>query len=215
MAKETQLTNEESAAIVDGVYKHDNKMGSALFEVCFDYFKEHFHPITHVNEYDRDDIFQNTMETLLWKIENRKIYAEGGVLKGKNGKAFSGSLTSYFMGIAYLKYKEFFRVPPIGFGVDIDSGKTQQLLNDADLYRDILYDDDENITLSIIADCVSKMSERCNQILSLFYYEKKKYDEILKIIPTYKSKNALKTEKNRCLKTLRDSVKTIYNSFFI
>jgi len=215
MAKEKPISVGIDARIVDGVYRHDEKMGCALYEVCIDYFKEHFRPITHVNDFDRDDIFQNSMETLLEKIENRKIYVEGDELKGKNGKKFTGRLTTFFMGIVYLKYKEFFRVPPIGFGVDIDSGKTQQLLNDADLYRDILYDDDENITLSIIADCVSKMSERCSQILSLFYYEKKNYDEILEIIPTYKSKNALKTEKNRCLNTLRDSVKTIYNNFFI
>ena len=215
MAKEEQLTNEEAAAIVDGVYQHDPKMGTALYEVCLNYFKEYFHPITYVNDYDRDDIFQNSLETLLGKIEKRKIYAEDGELKGKDGKPFTGSLTTYFMGIAYLKYKEFFRVPPIGFAVDIDTGKTHQLVNDAGLYRDILYDDEENVTLSIIADCISKMSERCSQILSLFYYEKKNYDEILEIIPTYKSKNALKTEKNRCLNTLRDSVKTIYNNFFI
>jgi DNA-directed RNA polymerase specialized sigma24 family protein len=215
MAKEDQLTNEEAAAIVDGVYQHDPKMGTALYEVCLNYFKEYFHPITYVNDYDRDDIFQNSLETLLGKIEKRKIYAEDGELKGKDGKPFTGSLTTYFMGIAYLKYKEFFRVPPIGFAVDIDTGKTHQLVNDAGLYRDILYDDEENVTLSIIADCISKMSERCSQILSLFYYEKKNYDEILEIIPTYKSKNALKTEKNRCLNTLRDSVKTIYNNFFI
>lgn len=215
MAKEDQLTNKEAAAIVDGVYKHDSKMGTALYEVCLNYFKEYFHPITHVNDYDRDDIFQNSLETLLGKIEKRKIYAEDGELKGKDGKSFTSSLTTYFMGIAYLKYKEFFRVPPIGFAVDIDTGKTHQLVNDAGLYRDILYDDEENVMLSIIADCISKMSERCSQILSLFYYEKKNYDEILEIIPTYKSKNALKTEKNRCLNTLRDSVKTIYNNFFI
>ena len=215
MAKEDQLTNKEAAAIVDGVYKHDPKMGTALYEVCLNYFKEYFHPITYVNDYDRDDIFQNSLETLLGKIEKQKIYAEDGELKGKDGKPFTGSLTTYFMGIAYLKYKEFFRVPPIGFAVDIDTGKTHQLVNDAGMYRDILYDDEENVTLSIIADCISKMSERCSQILSLFYYEKKNYDEILEIIPTYKSKNALKTEKNRCLNTLRDSVKTIYNNFFI
>lgn len=215
MTKEEQISNEEAIAIVDGVFRHDNKMGTALYEVCLGYFKGHFHPVKPVNEYDKDDIFQNSLETLLEKIENRKIYVEDGELKGKNGKSFTGSLTTYFMGIAYLKYKEFFRVPPIGFSVDIDTGQTHKLLNDADLYRDILYDDEENVTLSIIADCISKMSERCNQILTLFYYEEKSLDEILKILPNYNSYDALKTGKNRCMKTLRDSVQTIYNRFFI
>ena len=215
MAKEEQISKDKAAAIIEGVYRHDKKMGTALYGVCLGYFKEHFHPITPVNEYDKDDIFQNSLETLLEKIENRKIYVEDGILKGKDGKAFTSSLTTYFMGIAYLKYKEFFRVPPMGFAVDIDTSQTHKLLNDADLYKDILYDDEENVTLSIIADCMSKLSERCNQILTLFYYEKKDYDEILEIMPTYKSKDALKTKKNKCLKTLRGSVKTIYNIFFI
>lgn len=215
MAKEKQISSKEAIAIVDGVFRHDKKMGTALYEVCIGYFKEHFHPINPVNEFDRDDIFQNSMETLLEKIENRKIYVEDGELKGKDGNSFTSSLTTYFMGIAYLKYKEFFRVPPIGFGIDIDSGKADQLLNDVDLYKDILYDDEENVTLSIIADCISKMTKRCSQILTLFYYEEKTLDEILEIIPNYTSKDALKTGKNRCMKTLRDSVQTIYNRFFI
>jgi len=215
MAKEEQISNEKAAAIIEGVYRHEIKMGTALYEVCLSYFKDHFHPINPVNEYDKDDIFQNSLETLLEKIENRKIYVEDGELKGKDGNAFTGSLTTYFMGIAYLKYKEFFRVPPIGFCVDIDSGKTHQLFNDADLYKDILYDDEENVTLSIIADCISKMSKHCSQILTLFYYEEKNLDEILKILPNYNSYDALKTGKNRCMKTLRDSVQTIYNRFFI
>ena len=215
MGKEIQLSNEKAVAIVDGVYKHDQKMGTALYKVCLFYFKKHFRPITYVNDYDKDDIFQNSMETLLEKIEKRKIYVEDGELKGKDGKKFTGSLTTYFMGIAYLKYKEIFRVPPIGFGIDIDSGKAHQLINDADSYKAVLYDDEENTTLSIIADCISKMSERCNEVLTLFYFEGKKLDEILEIIPTYKSKDALKTEKNKCLNTLRDSVKSISNRFFI
>lgn len=215
MAKGDLLTNKDVATIIDGVYKHDNKMGSALYELCLTYFKEHFHPTTNVSEFDRDDIFQNSLETLLEKIEKRKIYAEGGELKGKAGKSFTSSLTTYFMGIVYLKYKEFFRVPPIGFGIDIESGIDHQLLNDAELYKEILYDDEENATLSIIADCISKMSKHCSQILTLFYYEEKNLDEILKILPNYNSYDALKTGKNRCMKTLRDSVQTIYNRFFI
>ena len=73
MEKENQISNEEAATIVDGVFHHNNKMGTALYEVCLDYFKGHFHPIKPVNDYDKDDIFQNSLETLLDKIENRKI----------------------------------------------------------------------------------------------------------------------------------------------
>lgn len=216
MAKEVKKTEKPTdATIIDGVYRHDRKMGNALYELCFDYFNEYFHPITNVCEYDRDDIFQNSLETLLNKIEQRKIFVEDGELKGRGGKKFTSKLTTFFMSIVYLKYKEIFRQPPVGNLIDIDTGKVDHLIKDADLYREILYDEEENVTLSIIADCISKMSERCGQILTLFYYEKKSLDDILVIIPSYNSKNALKTEKNRCLNSLRESVRAIYNRFFI
>ena len=140
---------------------------------------------------------------------------EDGVLKGKNGKPFTSSLTTYFMGIAKLKYKEWVRDHPIGPHIEPENGKKLGIKSDEDLYRDILYDEGETAMLSIIADCISRMSERCNQILTLFYYEEKSLDEILDIIPSYKSKNALKTEKNKCMNTLRESANAIYKRFFI
>ena len=210
--KQVKFTDPE---IVDGVYRHQHNMGYALYETCHDYFKDHFRPINYMNDYDRDDIFQNSMVTLLEKIEKRKIYVEDGVLMGKNGKPFTSRLTTFFMSIAYLKYKEIFNQPPTRQSIDIESGKIQRLLGDADMYKDILYDNDEDATLSIIADCISKMSKRCSQILTLFYYKEKSLDEIMEEIPSYKSKNALKTEKNKCMNTLRESANEIYKRFFI
>lgn len=212
MAKEKPISAEKDAQIVDGVFRHDRKMGDALYELCHDYYEENFRGVFIANEEDEKDIFYNSLETLLMKIEDRKIYAENGELKGKGGKPFTSTLTTYFMGIAKLKYKEWVRQHPIGPYVDIETGKIK---TDTELYRDILYDDDENEKLSIIADCISRMSERCNQILTLFYYKEMSLDEILEEIPTYKSKNALKTEKNKCMNTLRESAKAIYKRFFI
>lgn len=215
MAIETTISGLlTDAAIVEGVYHHDKKMGYAFYEVCHDYFMNHFRPIHYVNDYDRDDIFQNSMVTLLEKIEKRKIYVEDGILFGKNGKPFTSKLTTFFMGIAYLKYKEIFIQPPTGQNIDFESGKAQRLLSDVDMYKEILYDDEEDATISIIADCISKMSLRCSQILTLFYYKEKSLDEILEEIPSYKSKNALKTEKNKCMNSLRESANEIYKRFF-
>lgn len=203
------------AAIVDGVYRHDRKMGNALFELCYNYFKENFRGVFIVNEDDEKDIFQNSLETLLRKIEERKIFVEDGVLKGKNGKPFSSSLTTFFMGIAKLKYKELVRNHPVGAHIDSKKVKKLSAKSDEELYRDILYEEGETAMLSIIADCISRMTERCSQILTLFYFNEKSLNEILELIPSYKSKNALKTEKNKCMNTLRESANAIYNRFFI
>ena len=194
------------ATIVEGVYQHSQKMGYALYKLCRDYYEEYFHAVFFIDEESSKDIFQNSLVTLLEKIESRKIYVENNVLIGKDGKPFTSKLTSYFMGIAILKYKEWVR-DWNGKGKKVDVSEAEQ-------YREILYDDDENPMLRIVSDCISKMPRRCNQVLTLFYYREKKLDEILKEIDSYESKNALKTEKYRCMKNLRESATAIYHRFF-
>ena len=54
-------------------------------------------------------IFQEAFIKLWENIESKKIYAEDGVLKGKDRNPFTSSLTTYFMGIARLKYLEWVR----------------------------------------------------------------------------------------------------------
>jgi hypothetical protein len=80
-------------------------------------------------------------------------------------------------------------------------------------YMDMLYDDRENVQLEIIADIISRMSERCYEILSKFYYEGKDLDRILIEIPSVESKNALKTKKHKCMETLRTSANETYKRY--
>ena len=67
------------------------------------------------------------------------------------------------------------------------------------------------VMTEIIDDCLSKMSERCYEILTKFYDEEKKLDQIMLELNTFKSKDALKTAKNKCLDKLRTSSVNIYN----
>lgn len=202
------------AAIVEGIYQsfvandkqRNRKMGYALYQLCREYYDQHFHAIFFVDEEHSRDIFQNSMVTLLEKIEERKIYVENDILIGKDGKPFTSTLTSFFMGIAMLKYKEWVR----------EQEKLLEFLKNMskDEPINILYDDAESIKSTIIKDCISKMPKRCSQILTLFYYEEKKLDEILKEIDSYISKNALKTEKYKCMQNLRAKANVIYNRYF-
>ena len=77
-------------------------------------------------------------------------------------------------------------------------------------YINMLYDSEDNNMLDIIADIISHMSKRCNEILSKFYYEEKDLDTILQEIPTIESKNALKSKKHKCMESLRSSAKELY-----
>ncbi len=57
--------------------------------------------------------------------------------------------------------------------------------------------------LILLENSLNKLGVQCYQILRLFYYEGKKLDDILGILP-YQSKDVLKSQKARCLKQLKE-----------
>jgi len=220
----TYRKNKESytdAAIVYGVYQHNNEkerelMTQVMYQKCKRYFNDHYHALFFVGEDAKKDIFQESFIQLWQNIERQKIYVEDGILKGKNGEEFEGSLTTYLMSIASLKYKEWVRdeakAHPKGDEVESqDDNKPIPIdtIQD-DLHKWILYGNDEQRKLAIISYCISHMSERCCDILSRFFYEEKKYDTILEELPSYVSINALKTEKYKCLQRLKASSEELY-----
>lgn len=195
-------------AYVEGVFKRDPIMERALYYHCKRYFDANYKGVFFVENEYKDEIFQEAFIKLWENIINKKIYAEEGVLKGKRGEAFSGKLTTYFMSIAKLKYMEWARENPPKVSDEEEGQRKRE--QEIDLFKTLLYDSDDEVMLEIIADCISHMSERCNQILTMFYYEEKTLDDIMIELPTFDSKNALKTRKYKCMEELRKSAKSIY-----
>lgn len=198
------------AEYVDGVYHKISTYEQKLYNYCRQYFDEKAGGLFFAHEDARAEIFQNSFVKLWEIIEERKIYVEEGVLKGKDGQPLSCTLTTYFMRIAKIKYLEFVRSHPLHISLDDNVSDTDV---DRDEYIDLLYGREEDIQLQIIADCISHMSARCNEILVKFYYEEKDLDTILVEIPSIESKNALKTKKFKCMEALREAVNTIYNNY--
>ena len=205
--KKKQYTDAE---LVEGVFLKKFPMQTALFEVVKKYYYQHYKGVFFAQEADADDIFQNTIITLIQNIERKKIYAEGGIVIGKDNKPLSGTLETYFMGIAKLKFKEWSRsagkevnLTDMSFG----NGSPSNLIITDDWYSK----DNETIKKEIVSDCISKMSERCRQILTMFYDEEKSLDIILMELPSFNSKDALKTAKNKCLGKLKTSANDIYS----
>lgn len=198
-------------AYVEGVFKRDPMMERALYYHCKRYFDENYKGVFFVGNEYKDEIFQESFIKLWENIEKRKIYVEDGKLKGKGGEAFSGKLTTYFMGIAKLKYLEWARenLHNVSDGEEERRRREQE----KELFKTLLYDSNDEVMLEIIADCISHMSERCNQILTMFYYEEKTLDDIMMELPTFDNKNALKTAKYKCMETLRKSAKSIYQRY--
>lgn len=206
--KSTQYSD---ATYVDGVYRHDPVMERALYDHCKQYFDENYRGVFFVENNHKMEIFQEAFITLWEKIENRKIYVEEGVLKGRNGQPLTSKLTTFFMSIARNKFLEWSREHHVG--QDVETIEKKQRAKDAEIYKEMLYDEGENEIIEIIADCISHMSERCNQILTMFYYEQKTLDDIMIELPSFESKNALKTAKYKCMETLRKSALEIHRRY--
>lgn len=180
-------------------------MQKALYLHCRRYFFAHFSAMFFAPISDAEDIFEDAFIALWQNIERRKIYVENGIIIGKNGQPFNGTLTSYLMGIAKLKYLELVRgsinLVSLDAYSDDDSSDAKRI--GEPIVEDWL--DEQNPMQDVLSECVSKLSERCGQILRMFYDEQKTLDEILSLLPTFQSKDALKTAKNKCLNKLREN----------
>lgn len=205
---------EKEARLVAGMYDRHRRTQYELYAYCADYFWDNYRGVCFADENTAAEIFQNSFVKLWENIESRKIYVEQGRVMGKDRKPLDGSIRTYFMGIARIKYLEWSRQHPVYSDPETEMGKkTGEKGFDVQDYLDILYDYSDNVMLEIVADLISQMSPRCSEILTKFYYEEKDLDVILLEIPSIESKNALKTKKHKCLDTLRVSAKEIYHRY--
>ena len=209
-----RTTPQLEARLVAGMFNRNKKAQSELYAYCSKYFWASYRGIFFADEETATEIFQNTFIAFWENIERRKIYASEDRVMGKNDEPLSGSILTYFMGIARIKYLEWVREHPSYADPETEMGrKVKEEGFDAQQYINMLYDSEDNKMLDIIADVISHMSERCSEILSKFYYEEKDLDTILLEIPTIDSKNALKTKQHQCMEALRTSAKNIYHNY--
>ncbi len=196
----------EDVLYVDGVFRRDHVMERALHYRCKQYFDQHYKGVFFVGDEHKDEIFQESFICLWENIINRRIFVENGILKGRGGELFSGRLMTYFMSIAKNKYLEWARqVNQVLFN-ELEVKKKEYEISMSNTQHD---SNNDELMLEIISDCISHLSECCNQILTLFYYESINLDGILRILPSFESKDALKTAKYKCMDNLRKSANMI------
>lgn len=204
-------TQQKEARLVAGMANRERRAEYELYTYCYDYFRSKFRGVFFAGEEIAEEIFRNSF-IVLWKnIEEGKIYVQDDIVTDMNGEPFTSSILTYFMSIARNKYKEIARERPVYADPDTEMGrKVREEGFDAEDYKGMLYDPGDNLMLDIIADLISTMSPRCNEILTKFYYEEKKLEVILSEIPSIDSKDALKTKKYKCIENLRKSANEIY-----
>ncbi len=174
-----------------------------MYAYCKDYFYHKYSGVFFADSDAADEIFENAFIKFWENMESRKIYVEDGLVRGKNGEPLKGSVLTYFMGIAKLKYLELVRQQPMHLSLDEAISHIEP---------EEPYDQTQDSLRDIIADLLSQMSSTCYEILRKFYYEKKKLDAILRETPSISTINALKTRKYKCMESLRQKAVEIHAS---
>lgn len=206
--------HEKEARLIEGMYRKNRRIQGELYAYCSTYFWENYSGIFFADQECATEILQCAFIAFWENIEQRKIYVTNGTVMGRDNAPLKCSILTYFMGIARIKYKEWVRDKPYYTN---DEGSMERFQHkegiDEQEYVSILYESDANDMFNIVADVIAHMSERCSQILSKFYYEKKDLDTILTEISTINTKEALKSKKHKCMESLRISARNIYNTY--
>lgn len=138
---------------------------------------------------DKEELIDIYQDAVIALIENAK--------KGKIDELKS-SLTTYLFGIG--KFMVFQRLKKKNKTISSDE------IENFEFEYDDYSEDEINIQLISLRENLKKLGEQCLKVLTLFYYEEKKLDEIQSLLG-YTNKDVLKSQKSRCLKQLKDLTK--------
>ena len=201
--------NYSDSDYVIGMKAGNKKIQNKFYVHCKDYFNQTYSKLFFTDNEQKNDIFEDSFIILWQKIERGDIYAKDGMVKTKDGRQMRCSLKTFLMSIAWNKFREYTRRHREELFEDMFFSSKQAAVKSLPSMRNS-EEDVDTVKFEIIATCISKMPKRCNQILTMFYFEGKKLDAIMIELNTFTSKDALKTAKNKCFSTLKNNVMQQY-----
>lgn len=194
--------------MVEAVAQHNVQMMERFYRDCKAYFCSHAGAF-FVADDQVDDLFQEAMVHLWREIETCRIQViDGTVCRWTDGEArpMTSSLLTFLLAIAKRKHWEMLRkdsrLELTDDAAVLDALDRSRFAADETAAREASEEREQ-----VVADAVLGMSDRCRQILTLFYYEQRSLDEILALRPENTSKVGLKTSKYKCMQRLRDIVR--------
>lgn len=195
--------------MVDAVQHRDNVRLERMYRDCKTYFTTHAMAF-FVSDTNVDDVFQESLVHLWREIETHRIeVADGRLCRWVNGECrpMTSSLLTFLLAIAKRKHWEQLRKDHL---VLTDNDRTLEIM-DHERYEMLPEGVGETeVRERVVADAVLGMTQRCREILTLFYYEHRSLDEILTMRAENQSKIGLKTSKYKCMQRLRQ---TVYDRF--
>lgn len=196
--------------VVNGLQQRERKVEEWFYRTTKRYFDTHFNEV-FFDQDQKQEIFQTAFLKLWMEIQNGKISIVGDAIcrQQRNGQylPMNCKLTSFLFTFAKNEYRELVRSAQLTSMIEV---------LDSEEYADevavfVEEEDIEALKRRIVDDCMQKMSPRCLELLTLFYYENKSLDEILELRKDKNSsKDGLKTAKNKCMNTLRSKVAAEY-----
>lgn len=139
---------------------------------------------------DNEDIIDIYQDAFVALYEN----AKKGLLDN-----LQSSINTYLLGIGkYMIYRKLKNDKKMGFD--------EAQLPD-DLNWDFFEEEQGSAEIQLLQKAWGRLGEKCKKILTLFYYEEKKMDEIMEMLK-YANKDVLKSQKSRCLKQLKELTTT-------
>lgn len=190
--------------IIIGLQNHNPKIEQYFFDNTSRYFNIHFTQF-FFDQDSKQEVFQTAIIKLWTEIENKtiKIIDDSVCRRQKSGEycEMSASLNTFLMAFAKNEFRELLR--------NRNDDDFEDISNISEGHIDCIedaFDETEN-KIQIIDECILSMSPNCIEIITMFYYQKKSLDEIMKLRGVQNSsKDGLKTAKNKCMVTLRKRV---------
>lgn len=193
------------ADLVRGLQRHDRRSEQMFYDRLYAYFSQHFNELFFDPD-SKQEIFQSALIKLWTEIENGKIKAaDSGALcrlqPDGSYAAMTASLTTFMMAFAKTEFRELLRSVKEECRDDfagVEQGSVEAFGEP----------DESELRIIVVDECIQELSERCIEIITLFYYKQKSLDEIMELRGDRNtSKDGLKTAKNKCMNTLRQRVR--------
>lgn len=188
--------------IIVGIQNHNKLIERIFFNTTKDYFDAHFKEFFFDSD-SQEEIFQTAIIKLWTEIENKTIKIIDGQIyrKRRNGEyqIMTASLNTFMMAFAKNEFRELLRNHKDDNIEDLFHALSDSVVSEEE--------DEIELKIQIVDECIQSMSPNCIEIITMFYYRKMSLDEIMKIRPDKNSsKDGLKTAKNKCMVTLRNRV---------
>ena len=199
------MSNWTDKELIEAVTRHDSRTLERCYRDLKSYFSAHASTL-FMSKALIDDIFQESIIHLWREIETRRIELNNDtVCRWNDGqlRPMTSSLRTFLLAIAKRKHWEQLRVQAPMLQTDVNDVLAVSRYAETPP-QDV---NEEEVKERVVTDAVLAMSDRCRQILTLFYYEHKSLEDILALRSENTSKIGLKTSKYKCMQRLRQTVK--------